>query len=264
MATTWPDSGRRVGEHVLAVVLDRAHARFFDVQPSEAVELPSLHSPAIRGGRFHSDRQGGPGWGEHGYHGRIREEERRHYDAVAEQLAHLQCVHPEAGFVLAGPGDAAEALRRFLPPALAERVIGTAKLNPTEVTAAAVHAAASRLQRQHERARERELIAAMREGLGTGWAENGARAVLRALAQGQVRTLLVRPDVRGTGFRCTGSGRLVLSANDCRGDGAPVPVPDIAGDATAEARRQGATVAVIQDPESAKTIDGLAALLRFR
>ncbi len=41
---------------VLAVVTDRAHARFFDVGASEAMELTSLHSPAGRGGRFHSAR----------------------------------------------------------------------------------------------------------------------------------------------------------------------------------------------------------------
>jgi len=50
---------------VLVVVVDRAHARFFEVGANDphAVELPGLSSPAMRGGKFHSDRQGGPGWG---------------------------------------------------------------------------------------------------------------------------------------------------------------------------------------------------------
>jgi peptide subunit release factor 1 (eRF1) len=250
-------------ERVLAVVLDRAHARFFEVTAGGASELSSLHSPAMRGGKFHSDRQGGPGWGEHAYHDRIHEEERRHYGAIGEQLERLQRLHPAAGFVLAGPGDAGAALRRSLPPELAERVIGVAKLNPTEVTAAAVQAATAPLQRQHQRDAERKLIAAMLEGLGTGRAENGTRSVLRALAKGQVRSLLVRPDAPAVGFRCSASGRLVQSATDCRGEGEAVPVSDLVGEAIVDARRQDATVTVIQDPESAKAIDTLAALLRF-
>ena len=142
MTTRVRDPGQRVEAHVLAVVLDRAHARFFDVQLSRALELPSLHSPAMRGGKFHSDRQGGPGWGEHDYHGRIREEQRRHIDAVVQRLLRLDRERPVDGLVLAGPGPAAAAIVRALPPALTRRLIGTAHLNPTEVTPAAVWQAA--------------------------------------------------------------------------------------------------------------------------
>jgi peptide subunit release factor 1 (eRF1) len=251
-------------DRLVAVVLDRAHARFFEVTAAGTVELPSLHSPAMRGGRFHSDRQGGPGWGEHDYHGRIREEERRHYAGIAERLIALQRAGPLGGVVLAAPGSTAAALRGFLPPALADRVIGSARLNPTEVTQARVQDVARRLQEKHRRDTERALVSGLLEGLGTGWAENGTRAVLAALARRQVRTLLVRSDVRGTGFRCAGSGRLVLSASDCRGEGDSVPVRDLVGEAIADAQAQDAAIVVVTDTETAKAIDGLAALLRFR
>ncbi len=249
---------------LIAVVLDRAHARFFEVTAAGTVELPSLHSPAMRGGRFHSDRQGGPGWGEHDYHDRIREEERRHFTAIAERLVALQRASPVAGVVLAGPGSAAAGLRGFLPPALAAQVIGSAKLNPTEVSLARVQDVARKLQDQHHHDVERGLVSGLLEGLGTGWAENGTRAVLAALARRQVRTLLVRSDVRGTGFRCARSGRLVLSASDCRGEGDPVPVRDLVGEAAADAQGQDASIVIVTDPEAGKAIDGLAALLRFR
>ena len=250
-------------EHVLAVVLDRAHARFFEVTATGAKELASLRSPAMRGGKFHSDRQGGPGWGEHDYHDRIREEERRHSTAVAKQLERLARLRPAAGFVLAGPGGAGEALRRSLPPALAEHVIATAKLNPTEVTAATVQATTAPLLRQHRLDAERVVVAAMLEGLGTGRAETGVRAVLRALAKGQIRVLLVRAGAQATGFRCATSGRLVPSPADCLGEGKPIPVSDLVAEASAEATRQGATVTLIRDPQAAKAVETLGALLRF-
>lgn len=251
------------GEPVVVVVLDRAHARFFEVTGAGARELSCLHSPAMRGGKYHSDRQGGPGWGEHAFHDRIREEERRHYRAIAVELDRLQGGRPPMAVVLAGPGSTGVALRRALPPLLAERVIGTAKLNPTEVTPAAVQAVTATLRREHERDEERALVAAMLEGLGTGRAENGLRAVLRALAKGQVRVLLVRADTRAAGFRCGTSGRLVPTAADCRGEGQPVPVGDVMAEAIADARREGAAVSVIRDADAAQPIEGLAALLRF-
>ena len=91
----------------------------------------------------------------------------------------------------------------------------------------------------------------------------GLRAVLRALAKGQVRVLLVRADTRAAGFRCGTSGRLVPTAADCRGEGQPVPVGDVMAEAIADARREGAAVSVIRDADAAQPIDGLAALLRF-
>jgi peptide subunit release factor 1 (eRF1) len=264
MTATLDDRTRTPVDALIVVVLDRAHARLFEVTASGTVELPSLHSPAMRGGKFHSDRQGGPGWGEHDYHARIREEERRHYGAIAERLIALQRTGPRAGFVLAGPGSVATALQRFLSPALADQVIGSANLNPTEVTPAQVQEVARTLQKAHQRDRERALVSAVLEGLGTGRAENGTRAVLAALARRQVRTLLVRSDVRGTGFRCARSGRLVLSASDCRGEGDPVPVRDLVSEAIADAQAQDAVIVVVTDPETARAIDGLAALLWFR
>jgi len=249
--------------HVLAVVLDRAHARFFDVGPSETVELPCLQSPATRGGRFHSDREDAPGRGEHAYHGRIREEARRHMAAIVERLVALEQRDSSLDFVLAGPGDAARSLRGVLPPTLDARVIGTTRLDPALVTPAVVRRTAQQFSEAHDRDLHRALVVAMLEGLGTGRAENGIRPVLRALAQGRARTLLVRADTREPGFRCTQSRRLVLSALECRGEGDPIRLPDILTAAVGDAKRQGASVTLIADREIAKPIDGLAALLRF-
>lgn len=137
---------------VFAIVTDRAHARFFDVSAAAAVELTSLQSPAGRGGRFHSDRGDSPGSGEHAYHARRHEEARRHLAAIVERLAAFERQHPGTDVLLAGPGTAAGTLRRALPPALAPRVIGTARLSPLEVTPAIVHRTAMQLRTALERA----------------------------------------------------------------------------------------------------------------
>lgn len=128
------------------VVFDRAHARFFEVSNHGAIELPSLSVPSTRGGRFHSDREDSPGWGEHHYHGRIAEETRREFAAIKSILAGLERRLPRTPILLAAPGNQAAALWRSLSPALVARVMGTAKLNPTEVTPAQVAQTVRRLR----------------------------------------------------------------------------------------------------------------------
>jgi peptide subunit release factor 1 (eRF1) len=248
---------------MIAVILDRRRARFFDVSNGGAVELPELRSQATPGGRYHSDRADSPGRGERKYHQRRAEEERRHYERVIERLAALAVEGRDDPIVIAGPGPAPATFQRALPPDVARRVIGMTHLNPARLTRTAVLAAARAAAASSARDEEAKLITELEEGLGKGRATNGARETLRALAKRAVRTLLVRPDIRASGFRCTDSERLVLSAVDCRGEGQPRPVRDIIAAAMQLALEQDATLALIQDPDLAKRVDGLAALLRY-
>jgi peptide chain release factor subunit 1 len=248
---------------LLAVVFDRASARFFEVTAYEALELPGLRADSTRGARFRSDRDS-PGWGEHAYHNRIREEKQRHLEGIARELFLLDRRRAVQGVILASAGADANALRPFLHTYVAERVLGTMKLSPKDVTPARVHHEALRVREDWERASERALVAGLAERLGAGWAVNGIPPTLRALARGQVRALLVHADAAVPGFRCSGSGRLALSERECRGEGEPLPVLDVVDDAIEEALRQGVDVNVVYDPEACRRIQGLAGLLRFR
>lgn len=248
---------------LLTVVLDRTGARFFQVTAFDATELPGLRADSTRGKRFHGDQDGSGGWGEYTYHNRIREERQRHYDAIAAELFAIDRRQPAHGIVLAGTGADAGAVRPFLHSYLADRLIGTARLNPKEATPALVHAATLAVRAEWERASERALVAAVREGQGGGWATNGIGPTLAALARGQVRALLVHADASEPGFRCSESGRLALFKRDCRGEGDPLPVIDVVDDAIEEALRQRVDVNVVYEP-ARDMIHGLAALLRFR
>jgi peptide chain release factor subunit 1 len=248
---------------VLTVVLDRTSARFFEVTAYETTELLDLRADATRGGRFRGD-QNGPGWGEHGYHNRIREEKQRHLEAVARALFQLFRAHPAHGVVIAGPGPEAGAVRPFLHSYLEQRLFGTVKLNPKEATPATVHAMTLAVRQEWERALERARVAELTERLGSGWAVNGVAATLRALARGQVRSLLVNADASIPGFRCAGTGRLALTERECRAEGEPIPVLDVVDDAIEEALRQRLDVNVVYESDALQEIDGLAGLVRFR
>jgi peptide subunit release factor 1 (eRF1) len=248
---------------LLTVVLDRTAARFFEVTAFEAVELPSLRAESTRGKRFRGDADG-PGWGEHTYNNRIREEKQRHYEAIARELFAIDRRHPAHGIVLAGTGSDAAAVEPFLHSYLVERVLGTARLNPKEATPALVHQSTLAVREAWERDAERALVREMQEALGGGWSVNGMTPTLRALSRGQVRALLVHADAGQPGFRCGDSGRLALTERDCGGEGEPTPVLDVVDDAIEEALRQRVDVNVVYEPEARDAIEGLSGLLRFR
>jgi len=248
---------------IYTVVVDRTSARVFAVSASGAAEVLDITADSTRGGRFHGD-QDGPGWGEHTYNNRIRQEKQRHYETVAQELLTLDRREPARGIVLAGIGADATALAPFLQASLQERLFGSARLNPKELTPAQVHAATLEVREEHKRAEERALLDVVETKEGEGWALNGVRDTLRALGRGQVRTLLVSADASMPGWRCAGSGRLAINLADCRGEGEPVPVVDVIDDAIEEALRQRVEVNVVYGREQVERIDGLAALLRFR
>src|SRR5439155_12075669 len=135
---------------LLTVVLDRTGARFFEVTAYDCHELSGLRADSTRGKRFRGD-QSGPGWGEHTYNNRIRAEKQRHYEAIARELFTIDRRRPAHGIVLAGTGAEA-AVEPFLHSYLAERLIGTARLNPKEATLASVHAATLAVREGYERA----------------------------------------------------------------------------------------------------------------
>ncbi len=248
---------------IAAAVVDRTTARLFEVTAFGAAELPPITANSTRGGKFRGD-QDAPGWGEHAYHNRIREEKQRHFDRIAQHLFALDRRSPFRGIVLAGTGTDATAVQPFLHPYLLDRLFGSARLNVKDATPATVQAAVLEVREEFERTAERLRVHEMEEGLGSGWAVNGVRPVLRALARGQVRTLLVDAEASAPGFRGAESGQLALAARDVRENGEPLPVVDVVDDAIEEALAQRVAVDVVHAPEAAEAIDGMAALLRFR
>ena len=226
---------------ILVAACDRTGARFFEVTAFSIVELPGIISLASRTEKFHGERQnmrgaviGGPG--EHGHHGRIREEKHRHYARVAEQIFRIHSQRPLAGLVVTGIGVDAAALVPHLHTYLHDLLFGVVRLNPKTATPAEVREATLALRDERQRAWERAHAEAVKDGLATGWAVNGLEPTEHALQRGQVRTLLA----------------------DGRDDAARID------DAVEEALAQRAQVDVLQDDRARRVVQGLAALLRFR
>jgi len=216
---------------ILVVVYDRTAARFFEVTAYDCVELTSL--PAIdasRASKFHGSA------GEHNYHMRIRTEKQRFYAQIADRIFNTHRVRPLAGLLVGGVGVEAGAVIPHLHTYLHDLVMGVVKLNPKTTTKAEVRDAALALREERERAWERAHAEALKDGVPEGWAVNGVDPTLKALARGQVRTLLA----------------------DGQDDDPRID------DAVEEALRQRSQVDVLYDEKARRAVEGMAALLRFR
>ncbi|MBI4542673.1 MAG: hypothetical protein HY705_06560 [Gemmatimonadetes bacterium] len=255
----------QAGSRVLVVATDRRSARLFDVGQGGVVELEGIVAPdATRAARYHPDKETLPGFGEHRFHNRIREEKHRHLARVAEAAAAHLRAQPFAGLIVGGIGTEADALTHHLPPGVvAQDAVGVVHLAPRKVTTAEIRELVMRFLDERARRRAQLDVDEFQSAQGAGWATNGVEATLRALAAGRIRTLLVDHDAEVPGFRLERSGRLSVEAAASRGEGEPLPVADLLDDAIEDALRQGVRVAVARGAP-ARRFDRLAGLLRFR
>jgi peptide chain release factor subunit 1 len=261
------------GTRLLAVVADRRSARFFDVGLAGVTELDGLTAlGATRPARFHGDRGvasphgvrgAAQSVGEFRFHTRIRAERQRHLASVAEGVAaHLRSSAFD-GLVVGGIGVDASAVLPHLAPAQRASVLGVLRLAPRKVSAAEIRDRALELLADAAQRSASESVAELVARRGSGWVTESVEPTLRALARGQVRTLIVDADAEVAGYRCSASGRLTESPAAGRGEGDVLPIADLLDDAIEEALRQRARVAVVHGAE-ARRFDRLAATLRFR
>lgn len=231
---------------ILVVVYDRTAARFFTVTAYDAQELTAIAGiESTRASKFHGSQQrqvfargGTPSGsaGEHNYHMRIRTEKQRFYAQIADRIFKINREQPLAGLVLGGVGVDAGAVIPHLHSYVHDLVMGAVRLTPKKTTPAEVREIALALREERERAWERAHAAAVKDGVPVGWAVNGIAPTLKALSRGQVRTLLA----------------------DGQDDDERID------DAVEDALRQRAQVDVLYDEKARRSVDGLAALLRFR
>ncbi len=249
---------------IFTVTLDRNSALIWEVTAYEARVVHKVMAGVTRGMRYHGNSARADATGEHTFHNRIRDERRRHLETVARALFDLDRASPGHQIVIAAPGAEATALEPFLHNYLADRLIGFARLAPKDATPRAVHRLTMQVRAEHARTAEQGHVDELAEALGTGWAVNGVRETLKALANGQVRLLLVRGDAAMPGFRSMKTGRMSTLARDLREDGEVIPTIDVIDDAIEEALRQRVALDVLYDEDHASAVDGLAGLLRFK
>jgi peptide subunit release factor 1 (eRF1) len=187
---------------------------------------------------------------------------------LVDQLEELHRDHPFKQLVIGGGEDTVAELLKALPAALAERVIGTIRVDFKHETEAQVLQRAGALREGEERRSERDLVDRI-----AGAAESGGQGVvgiggtLEAVLDGRVHLLAVAEGVATEGAECLNCGYLAakefLECPACGAEGEPVP--DVVDRAIEKAYLAGAQVDVVlgEAREWLLARGGLGAVLRY-
>jgi len=247
-------------ERWCALLVNRRVARLF-CGPGAALEEVELIEDELR--RRHD--QGG--WSQANYQRSIdkdADDHLRHAARVA--FAHLQDDLP-AGILVGAPQELAGSFEAHLHPYLRERLAGRLDLDVEHTSAEDVRRAVAARIEQAGRAREDAALARLVEAFagGPGRAASGLPAVLAAVHEQRVETLLVEAGFAEPGVRCPTCGWLGADGvAACPADGSATdPVADLVEAAVERALTQAADVRVLRDRAELASHGRIAAVLRF-
>jgi len=255
-----PDVAQLLGvleqrQRTLVVLADRQEGRFLRIELGAVEERPGVRDEPER--QADTDVELGS------WERRRDEEVRRHFRRVAAAVLDEVRGWDAHGVILAGSGDDIAALRACLDRAVTERVIGSLAL-PVGTSARHVELAAMEITRDLEARRELSLVEELHDRAPAGRkAVLGLPAVMAALAQSRVATLVVARGFEAVGARCPACGHVGVAACQCPECGTPsIEADDIVEVAISEALAQDATVEVCSGTDLAE-FGGIGALERF-
>jgi peptide chain release factor subunit 1 len=249
----------REHEPIGVLLADRQRARMFVFEMGELVERSELFEavPRDTGARGERDRGGD--------HPQMLEAHTQQHLRNAAQVAFdVWSQFPFEHLVIAAPDPLAGQLEASLHPYLRKRLRGSINV-PVSAGHAEVLAAAQAVEAEVERRREakvvdhlRAAVAAKRRGVA------GLAAVVDALAEHRVDTLVVSKGYVAPGWRCTGCNRLAAIGRRCKGCSTDmVPVDDLVEEATEEALTQSCQVEICVGNADLDVMGRVGALLRY-
>lgn len=188
-----------------------------------------------------------------------------HFKRVGQVLLGLRKRRGFDCLLIAAPEELRGEICDQLHPYVRERLSGWLDVAVDDASIGAVARAASAVLDAQRTKREDETLDRLRERLGRGErAAGGLPAVLAALNERRVETLLYDSGLRAAGRVCPACGFLSVDAATCPVDGsATEPRDDLAENAAETAVLQAADVLVLVDRPDLGPHGGIAAVLRF-
>jgi hypothetical protein len=166
-------------------LVSRKHGRIFTGSELGLTEVSDVDDEVHR---WHA--QGG--WSQSRYQRGIEKEEKDHVARVCDRLLALHERRPIDGLIIGGSREIWSLVDSELHPYVRERLAGHVEVDVQHASADQVLEHVKAVMEEERARREREAVAKMMEGLGTGSKSvAGADDVLAALAQQRVATLLV-------------------------------------------------------------------------
>lgn len=247
-------------ERIGVLLVDRQHARIFVFDFGELIDHSELLGERTRDIDIRGLRDQG------------FERERQHGEEMANQhLRHAADVtfelFREYGYerlTIGAPDDLLATVESTLHPYLRDRLAPPVAIGVgaglDEVRRAAIDVLVG-----VERRKEAQIVERLREAIGSGQrGVGGLDAVLTALNERRVETLLVSRGYSETGWECPKCGHLSFKGPDCPVDGEPMTrLDDVVESAVDAAFLQSCKVEVCTDNADLDVVGRIGALLRY-
>jgi peptide chain release factor subunit 1 len=244
------------------VLVDRERARLFDLWADDVREQAEIIDPLPRTGR-----SSGPGGYDAGHVERhVENQAMRHFKNVAQRLQELQSAGCDS-FVVGCREDVWPQLEPHLHTYVKQKLLGRFSSDPAIATAEQVREQAQRILEERNASERQALV---REVIGgaqrNGRGKVGLRAVLEALEQGEVQTLLFGEAFYAPASQCTNCGHLDANLVEvCPACGKNTrELEDVTDAILRRALDQNITVVYIGADPAFEKAGKIGALLRFR
>jgi peptide chain release factor subunit 1 len=247
----------QAGEEAWCVLLvNRRNARFFIGDGGGLEETDRIEDDV------HSQHDQG-GWSQARYQRGIEKEKDDHLVHVGEVAFQRYKEGRFERLLVSAPDELVNEVEAKLHPYLRERIVGRLHLDVENSSADDVRAAAGQVMEDWARRCEREALDRLAEGVGRGGrGAAGLAAVLQALNEQRVDTLLVGPGFRSEGGRNPETG--MLYAGDHGPDGQELErCENIVEPAIEKAIEQSAKVIKVRHHDDLGPLGGIGAVLRY-
>ena len=257
--TPWIEPLARFGgpEQLCIVLVSRRNARILRGTRDDVEEVAKVEDDV------HGRHEQG-GWSQPRYQRGIEKEVQDHLARVAARLFDLWKREPFDRLLVGAADELWPAFEDRLHPYVRERFVARFHVDVEHASPAAVLEAATPVLEAEDRTRERAALDRLEEGLGTGRAEAGIEAVLGAVHERRVETLLFSEGLSVAGVACPRCGWLGLEGRRCPFDDTPVDRRDnVVEDAIEATVLQAAEPLAVRHHDDLARHGDIAALLRF-
>jgi peptide chain release factor subunit 1 len=202
------------------------------------------------------------GWSQSNYQRSIDKDVEDHLARSANLAFELSKRRGFDRLLVGAPDESVGDLEARLHPYLRERLAGRISCEIEHSSVDQVRACAAERIAEHARKHEREALDRLIEGVGRGdRAAAGVAAVLLALDEGRVETLLFAPGLSAPGFEDRATGMLYATLEEAQGE--VEPVEDVVERAIEKALEQRADVLGVRHHDDLGPLGGIGATLRY-
>ena len=245
-------------EQLCVALVNRRHARIFRGDREALTEVEKLRDDV------HGQHDQG-GWSQARYERAIDEEVADHLRRAAAAVHSEYRARRFDRLLVGAPEELVAAFEQTLHPEPRDRLVGRVRVDVEHSRPEDVLEAAREPLLEADRAREREALDRLAEGVGRhSRAAAGLADVLEALHERRVEVLLYAEGFSAAGVQCPRCGWLGVEDQACPVDGGPVERRDSILESAIEAAvLQSAETLAVRHHEDLGPLGGIGALLRF-